>query len=111
MIPRSWGKRKGIGGHPQTLGKDDSLHPLRISGLQIAQINESLCPSERLVSWFCGTPATGQPSLARNTEKVPLALATSRPSLVISDSRAATLLPLLMILVSQTRVPDLTALK
>ena len=50
-------------------------------------------------------------SRLRDTEYVPLALATSCPSLLISDSRAAILLPRLMILVSQTRVPPLTGLK
>jgi hypothetical protein len=47
LIPHSWGKIWVIGGHPQTPGRDDSLHPLRISDLQITETNKGLRPPPR----------------------------------------------------------------
>ena len=42
--PHSWGEIRGIGGHPQTLGREESLHPPRISDLEICDIVKGASP-------------------------------------------------------------------
>jgi len=47
LVPHSWGKRSTeAGGHPQTLGRDESLHSLRISDLGIGDtVKELFAPT------------------------------------------------------------------
>ena len=48
LVPPFLGEEsERIEGHPQTLGRDESLHPLGIPDLEIAETNKGLRPSAR----------------------------------------------------------------